>query len=196
MMKKIALIGLETKEGNEILNELMVKDYVITAMAKNPFDLPGSPLIIACDGELKDVQVVAGHVMELENDVLICGVHLESEENPSLALENLVSIAKKSAVKKLIFIGDMDREKEGLDIPKKMEEILHDREMKSLNWIAVNYSSKKLIGKQREGYEISTNQELGEGTESSNPLTLEGFAKALVELINQDEYHHQEVTVY
>ncbi len=146
-MKKIAIIGLETNEGAEILDELMVKDYVITAMAKNPFDLPGSPLIIACDGELKDVQVVVGHVKELENDVLISSVHLESEENPLQALKNLVSIAKKSSVKKLIFLGHSDEEKDGLDIPMEMEKILHDKDMKAINWIAVDYSSKKLKGR-------------------------------------------------
>ncbi len=195
-MRKIAILGLETSVGALILNELMAKDYVITAMAKNPFDLPGSPLIIACDGELKDVDVVSGHVRELENDVFISGLFIESEENPMEALKNLVKIAKKSAVKKLIFLGHSDDEKEGLDIPATMEELLHDKEMKSLDWIAVDYSSKKLQGRQKDGYGISTDLELLEDSGSREPLSMEGFAKAFIELINQDEFHHQKVTIY
>lgn len=195
-MKKIALIGLETNEGSEILNELMVQDYVITAMAKNPFDLPGSPLIIACDGELKDVDVVAGHAKELENDVLICGLHLESEENPLKSLENLVAIAKKSAVRKLIFLGHADEEKQSLNIALKMKEILHDEDMKSLNWIAVNYSSTKLQGIEKEGYGISVDGIMAKETGNYQILGRKDFARALVNLINQDEYHHQMVTMY
>ncbi len=195
-MKKIALIGLETNEGAVILDELLAKEYVITAMAKNPFDLPGNPLIIACDGELKDVQVVVGHVKELDNDVLISGVHLESEDNPLQALKNLVSIAKKSAVKKLIFLGHSDEEKEGLNIPKEMEGILHDQDMKAINWIAVDYSSKKLLGTERGSYGISTDEELAEDIQKRAALSRKDFAKALVELINQDDFHRQKVTIY
>ena len=195
-MRKIAIIGIETNEGAEILEELMAKDYVITAMAENPFDLPGSPLIIACDGQINDVDIVAGHVKELENDVLISGVHLGRENNPDKALENLVEMAKKSAVKKLIFLGYTDEEKNEWDTKKIMGEKLHDLDKKSLSWIQVHRSSKKLKGIEKEGYGISHDGLEDSSQENHKELTHKNFAKAVVELINQDDIHHEEVSIY
>ncbi|NLB19304.1 MAG: NAD(P)H-binding protein [Clostridium sp.] len=195
-MRKIAIIGLETNEGAEILNELMAKDYVITAMAKDPFELPGSPLIIACDGQINDVDVVAGHVKELENDVLISGVHLGEEENPEKALENLVEIAKKSAVKKLIFLGSTDEEKIDLDIQELMDKKLHGLDEKVLSWIHVSRSSKKLKGTEKQGYGIDVDGFEHTSSENHEALSHKNFAKAVVELINQDEIHHQKITIY
>lgn len=195
-MKKIAIIGIETNEGAEILEELMAKDYVITAMAENPFDLPGSPLIIACDGQINDVDIVAGHVKELENDVLISGVHLGEEESPEKALENLVEIAKKSAVKKLIFLGYTDDKKNDWDAKKIMGEKLHDLDKKSLSWIQVHRSSKKLKGIEKEGYGISEDGTEDSSQENHMELTHKNFAKAVVELISQEDIHHQEISIY
>lgn len=195
-MRKIAIIGLETNEGSEILNELMAQDYVITAMAKDPFELPGSPLIIACDGQIDNVEVVAGHVKELENDVLISGVHLNQEENPGKALDNLIDIAKKSAVKKLIFLGATDEDKVDLNIQEKMDKKLHDLDDQALSWIHVSRSSKKLKGTAKQGYGINVDGFENTSSENHESLSHKNFAKAVVDLINQDEIHHQTITIY
>ncbi len=195
-MRKIAIIGLETDEGAAILDELMAQDYVITAMAKDPFELPGSPLIIACDGQINDVDVVAGHVKELENDVLISGVHLAKEENPEKALENLVEIARKSAVKKLIFLGSIDGEELNFNIQELMDKMLHGLDGKALNWIHVSRSSVKLKGTEKQGYGVDVDGFENTSTENHEALSHKNFAKDFVDLINQEEIHHQNITIY
>jgi putative NADH-flavin reductase len=73
-MEKIAIIGATGKIGSRILMELIERSYVITAISRNAFDLPGSTLIIGCEGDVLDEKVISGHVMALENEVIISAI--------------------------------------------------------------------------------------------------------------------------
>lgn len=214
-MKKIAIIGATGMIGSRILMELIERDYVITAISRHPFDLPGSTNLIACDGDILDKDVVAGHVIALENEVLISAInpdpnHLEDFE---IAAENLVTIAKQSGIKKLITIGGagslltsdgkmvMDTEgfnpdwrpiaeahRKALSIYKNMSDF-------KFAWINVSPAAMISPDEKAGKYRIGTDEHLLTDSEGKSYISAEDFASAVVDLIHNDDIKNQRITL-
>jgi uncharacterized protein len=214
-MQKIAIIGATGMIGSKILMELIERSYVITAISRHPFELPGSPQIIACDGDVMSEKVVAGHVLALENDVLISAISPDPEDLESFltATENLIKIAEKSAVKKLITIGGagslllpdgrrlMDREdfsesvKPIAEIHSRALEIFKKLQGKKFNWI--NITPPEIIEPDEKlgNYRFGTDDRLLQDSEGRSYITAEDFASAVVDLIKDETIENQRVTV-
>ncbi|MFH5834604.1 NAD(P)-dependent oxidoreductase [Proteiniclasticum sp. C24MP] len=214
-MQKIAIIGATGMIGSRVLMELIERSYVITAISRHPFELPGSPQIIACDGDVMNEKVVSGHVLALENDVLISAISPDPDDLESFltATENLIKIAEKSAVKKLITVGGagslllpdgrklMERE----DFPEAVKPIseIHERALeiyknlqgKKFNWI--NISPAEIIepDEKRGNYRFGTEEKLLLDNEGKSYITAEDFASAVVDLISDETIENQRVTV-
>ncbi|MBO1266192.1 NAD(P)H-binding protein [Proteiniclasticum sp. SCR006] len=214
-MQKIAIIGATGMIGSRVLMELIERSYVITAISRHPFELPGSPQIIACDGDVMNEKVVSGHVLALENDVLISAISPDPNDLESFltATENLIKIAEKSAVKKLITVGGagslllpdgrklMDRE----DFPESVKAIskIHERALdiyrslqgKKFNWI--NISPAEIIepDEKRGHYRFGTEDKLLQDEAGMSYITAEDFASAVVDLISDESIENQRVTV-
>lgn len=214
-MKKIAIIGATGMIGSRILMELIERDYVITAISRNPFDLPGSTNLIACEGDLMNKDVVTGHVIALENEVLISVINPDPNhlDNFEIAAENLVTIAKQSGIKKLITIGGagslltsdgkmlMDSEgfnpdwrpiavahHKALDVYKNMSEY-------KFTWINVSPAAMISPDEKTGRYRIGTDEHLLADSDSKSYISAEDFASAVVDLIPNDEIKNQRITI-
>lgn len=214
-MKKIAIIGATGMIGSRILMELIERDYVITAISRNPFDLPGSTNLIACEGDLLNKDVVTGHVIALENEVLISAInpdpnHLEDFE---VAAENLVAIAKQSGIKKLITIGGagslltadgkklMDSEgfnPEWRPLAEAHEKALHVyKNMSDYKFTWINVSPAAMISpdEKTSKYRIGRDEYLLTDAEGNSYISAEDFASAVADLITTDEIKNQRITI-
>ncbi|NCC78251.1 MAG: NAD-dependent epimerase/dehydratase family protein [Clostridia bacterium] len=214
-MQKIAIIGATGMIGSRVLMELIERSYVITAISRHPFELPGSPQIIACDGDVMNEKVVSGHVLALENDVLISAISPDPNDLESFltATENLIKIAEKSAVKKLITVGGagslllpdgrklMDRE----DFPESVKPIteIHERALdiyrslqgKKFNWINISPAETIEPDEKRGNYRFGTEDKLLQDGAGKSYITAEDFASAVVDLISDESIENQRVTV-
>lgn len=214
-MQKIAIIGATGMIGSRVLMELIERSYVITAISRHPFELPGSPQIIACDGDVMNEKVVSGHVLALENDVLISAISPDPNDLESFltATENLIKIAEKSAVKKLITVGGagslllpdgrklMDRE----DFPESVKPIseIHERALdiyrslqgKKFNWINISPAETIEPDEKRGNYRFGTDDKLLQDGAGKSYITAEDFASAVVDLISDVSIENQRVTV-
>ena len=214
-MKKIAIIGATGMIGSRILMELIERDYVITAISRHPFDLPGSTNLIACEGDVMNKDVVTGHVIALENEVLISAInpdpnHLEDFE---IAAQNLVTIAKQSGIKKLITIGGagslltsdgkmlMDSEsfKEAwrpiAEAHRKALEVYKNMSDFKFTWINVSTASIISPDEKTGHYRIGTDQHLLMDAEGKSYISAEDFASAVVDLIPNEEIKNQRITI-
>lgn len=214
-MRKIAIIGATGMIGSRVLMELIERSYVITAISRHPFELPGSPQIIACDGDVMNEKVVSGHVLALENDVLISAISPDPNDLESFltATKNLIKIAEKSAVKKLITVGGagslllpdgrklMDRE----DFPESVKPIseIHERALdiyrslqgKKFNWINISPAETIEPDEKRGNYRFGTDDKLLQDGAGKSYITAEDFASAVVDLISDVSIENQRVTV-
>ncbi|MGB4590588.1 MAG: NAD(P)H-binding protein [Clostridiaceae bacterium] len=214
-MKKVAIIGATGMIGSRILMELIERDYVITAISRHPFDLPGSTNLIACEGDLMNKDIVTGHVLALENEVLISAINPDPNhlEDFKVAAENLVAIAKKSGVKKLITVGGagslltsegkmvMDSDgfkpewrpialahKEALDVYKNMGDF-------KFTWINVSPANMISPDEKTGKYRIGLDEHLLMDSEGKSFISAEDFASAIVDLIPNDEIKNQRITI-
>lgn len=214
-MKKIAIIGATGMIGSRILMELIERDYVITAISRHPFDLPGSTNLIACEGDLLNKDVVAGHVLALENEVLISAINPDPNhlDDFVIAAENLVTVAKQCGIKKLITIGGagslltsddkmiMDAEgfnpdwrpiaeahRKALDIYKNMSDF-------KFTWINVSPAAMISPDEKTGIYRIGTDEHLLTDSEGNSYISAEDFASAVVDLIPNEEIKNQRITI-
>lgn len=214
-MKKIAIIGATGMIGSRILMELIERDYVITAISRHPFDLPGSTNLIACEGDLLNKDVVAGHVLALENEVLISAINPDPNhlDDFVIAAENLVTIAKQCGIKKLITIGGagslmasddkmiMDAEgfnpdwrpiaeahRKALDVYKNMSDF-------KFTWINVSPAAMISPDEKTGIYRIGTDEHLLTDSEGNSYISAEDFASAVVDLIPNEEIKNQRITI-
>ncbi|WP_294098186.1 NAD(P)-dependent oxidoreductase [Proteiniclasticum sp.] len=214
-MEKIAILGATGQIGSRILMELIERSYVITAISRNAFDLPGSTLIIGCEGDIMNEKVISGHVMALENEVLISAISpdLNDLESFLTATENLIKVAEKAAVKKLITVGGagslllpdgrMLMEKEGFpdfvkpisDIHKRALDIYKSLEGKKFDWINVSPAETIEADEKTGKYRIGADDRLLTDGEGKSFISMEDFASAVVDLIEDDTYKNQRITV-
>lgn len=214
-MEKIAIIGATGKIGSRILMELIERSYVITAISRNAFDLPGSTLIIGCEGDVLDEKVISGHVMALENEVIISAISPDPNNLESFltATENLIKVAEKAGVKKLITVGGagslllpdgrMLMEKEGFpDFVKPISEI-HKRaldlykylEGNKFNWINVSPAEIIEPDEKTGKYRIGTDDKVLFDENGRSFISMEDFASAVVDLIENETIKNQRITV-
>lgn len=214
-MQKIAIIGATGMVGRRILMELFERSYVVTAISRNPSELPGSTLLIACEGDVLDDKVVAGHVLGLENDVLISAINPDPNDLESFltATENLVKIAEKAGVKKLITVGGagslllpdgrMLMESENFPEEYKATAMIHKRaldiyknlEGKKFNWINVSPAAAIEPDEKTGRYRIVTDEKVVFDSEGKSFISAEDFASAVTDLIEDETIHNQRVSI-
>lgn len=214
-MEKIAIIGATGKIGSRILMELIERSYVITAISRNAFDLPGSTLIIGCEGDVLDEKVISGHVMALENEVIISAISPDPNNLESFltATENLVKVAEKAGVKKLITVGGagslllpdgrMLMEKEGFpdfvkpisEIHKRALDLYKNLEGNKFNWINVSPAEIIEPDEKTGKYRIGTDDKVLFDENGRSFISMEDFASAVVDLIENETIKNQRITV-
>lgn len=214
-MEKVAIVGATGRIGSRILMELIERNHVITAISRNAFDLPGSTLIIACEGDVMDEKVLSGHVVALENEILISAIAPDPNNLESflVATENLIKTAEKAAVKKLITVGGagslllpdgrklMDQE----DFPEEWKDVarIHERaldlykqlENKKFNWIHVSPSAFIEADEKIGQYRVGTDERLIMDENGVSRISMEDFASFVADLIEEDTYKNQRVTI-
>lgn len=214
-MEKIAIIGATGKIGSRILMELIERSYVITAISRNAFDLPGSTLIIGCEGDILDEKVISGHVMALENEVIISAISPDPNNLESFltATENLIKVAEKAGVKKLITVGGagslllpdgrMLMEKEGFpdfvkpisEIHKRALDLYKNLEGNKFNWINVSPAEIIEPDEKTGKYRIGTDDKVLFDENGRSFISMEDFASAVVDLIENETIKNQRITV-
>lgn len=214
-MEKIAIIGATGKIGSRILMELIERSYVITAISRNAFDLPGSTLIIGCEGDVLDEKVISGHVMALENEVIISAISPDPNNLESFltATENLIKVAEKAGVKKLITVGGagslllpdgrMLMEKEGFpdfvkpisEIHKRALDLYKNLEGNKFNWINVSPAEIIEPDEKTGKYRIGTDDKVLFDENGRSFISMEDFASAVVDLIEDETIKNQRITV-
>jgi putative NADH-flavin reductase len=214
-MEKIAIIGATGKIGSRILMELIERSYVITAISRNAFDLPGSTLIIGCEGDVLDEKVISGHVMALENEVIISAISPDPNNLESFltATENLIKAAEKAGVKKLITVGGagslllpdgrMLMEKEDFpdfvkpisEIHKRALDLYKNLEGNKFNWINVSPAEIIEPDEKTGKYRIGTDDKVLFDENGRSFISMEDFASAVVDLIENETIKNQRITV-
>jgi len=214
-MEKVAIVGATGRIGSRILMELIDRNHVITAISRKAFDLPGSTLIIGCEGDVMDEKVLSGHVTALENEILISAIAPDPNNIEGFleATENLIKTAEKAAVKKLITVGGagslllpdgrklMDQE----DFKEEWKEVarIHERalaiykslENKKFHWIQVSPSALIEADEKIGQYRVGTEEKLIMDEEGISRISMEDFASFVVDLIEDDTYKNQRLTI-
>lgn len=215
MNKKIAIIGATGMIGSRVLMELIAREYVITAISRNPFDLPGSTLIIACEGDVMDSKVVTGHVKALENEVLISVINPDPAHPETFveAARNLVKIAEDSGIDKLITVGgagslllpDGTMLMDSPDFPENFKaiarahkealEVYTALEGNKFNWINVSPAAQIQPDEKRGGYRIGKDNHLLQDASGRSFISAEDFASVVADLIEDETVRNQRITV-
>jgi hypothetical protein len=209
---KVALIGATGNVGSRILNELLMRGHKITAIARNPDNVPAGPNVTAMAGDEDDPERLAGILRG--HDAVIRAVRFLSKDP-----ENILNAVKAAGVSRFICVGGAA----GLYLPGTTTKLIDSgvipeqflpeptagvaflerlREEKALEWTflapsAMTFSNDPVYGKGKGGrtgkFRIGDDELLvAENGEST--ISYEDYAVALVDELEQGKYIRRRFT--
>ena len=200
---KIALLGITGNVGTRLSAELLRRGHEVTGIARNPDKVALQPDLTTKRGNLKNevelVQLLAGH------DAVIHSVMFRSSDP-----HKVLSATKKAGVKRLLVVGgagslavapgvQLVDTPEFPDIYKT--EALAGRDFlnvlrteNELDWTFLSPSALFVPGERTGKFRLGTD-ELLIGTNGESKISMEDFAIALVDELENPKHSRQRFTI-
>jgi hypothetical protein len=203
---KVGLIGATGMIGSRILDELAAREHLVAAIARDPSKVPGYTTVIACFGDIFKPETVLSHI--LDYDVLISALAPDLKDLDSFveAQRNLVYIAEKSRVRKLIVIGGAGSLKNHsgsklMDSPlfpeswkgvasvhERALQVYKDLKGQSFTWTSVSPAAMISPGERTGKYRLSLDETLVVDDNGNSSISAEDIAVLVVDLVENDAY--------
>lgn len=201
-MAHIALIGASGNVGQRLLNELVSRDHSVTAIARNPDNIPATRGVTAVRSDVNDADALAGVLKG--HDAVISSVRF-LDSDPQV----LIGAVRTSGVKRYLVVGGAAslRVASGerlLDQPEFPAEYKAEasagtvfldalKTVDDLDWTFLSPSALFVPG-ERTGVFRLGKDELLVG-ENGSSISYEDFAVAMVDEIERPAHVRQRFTV-
>ncbi len=199
---KVALIGATGNAGSRILAELSHRGHEVTAIVRNPEQVPVQPNVTARKGDVSDQgglsELLAGH------DVAVSAVHF-TQSDP----HKLIGAARASGVKRYLVVGGAGslevapgvRLVDTPDFPSAYKAeasagaVFLDllRQERDLDWTFISPSAMFVAGERTGRFRLGRDQLLT--SEQGSSISFEDYAFALVDEVEKPAHSRQRFTV-
>lgn len=208
---KVALIGATGMIGSRILEELILRDHLVTAIARDVGRIPTSPLVSAQEGDIYKKETVLDRIRDCEVLVSALSPDIRHPERFVEAQKNLVEIASQAGVKKFIVIGGAGNlknsvgikvmETDGFKEAWKVTARIHEKALqvyKELQdpgfiWISVSPANMVAPGKRTGKYRLSLDDTLVTDENGVSYISAEDFSVLIVDLVENDGFRNQRI---
>lgn len=205
---KVGLVGATGMIGSRILDELAAREHLVAAIARNPSKVPGYTTVIACCGDIFKPDTILSHIIDY--DVLISALSPDLKDLDSFveAQKNLVYIAEKSGVRKLIVIGGAGSLKnhsgsklmesplfpeswKGVaSVHERALQVYRDLKGQSFTWTSVSPAAMISPGERTGKYRLSLDETLVVDDNGNSSISAEDLAVLVVDLVENDAYRN------
>jgi putative NADH-flavin reductase len=200
---KIALIGATGNAGSRILAELVRRGHTVTAIVRNPQNVPASAGVSARQGDVHDpaalAELLAGH------DAVVSAVHFTASDP-----RKLLAAVRAAHVQRYVVVGGAGSLEVApgvtlVSTPEfpaeyKTEALAGDAflallraEAADLEWTFLSPSALLVPGERTGVFRLGHDQLLV--GEQGSRISLEDYAIALVDELEQDAHVRQRFTV-
>lgn len=199
---KVALIGATGQAGSRILDELVRRGHVVTAIVRQPERVPAATGVSAKKGDVLDrdrlAALLAGH------DAVISAVHFTASDP-----KTLVEAVRSARVGRYLVVGgagslDIAPGMRLVDTPEFPAEYKAEatagaafldllRQERDLDWTFLSPSALFVAGERTGHFRLGTDQLLvGEG---GSRISFEDYAVAMVDELERHAHPRQRFTV-
>lgn len=201
-MTRIALIGASGTVGSRILKELSDRGHPVSAIARHPENIPSLSGVTAVKGDLKDGPDLARLLKDSE--VVVSSVRFLDTD-----FDGLIEAVRQSGARRWLVVGGAGslevapgrRLVDEPDFPAQYKsEALRGAEFLDLlrttddiDWVFLSPSALFLPGERTGTYRLGTDALLTSDQGSS--ISIEDYAKALVDEIEAPQHARQRFTV-
>lgn len=206
---KVALIGATGMIGSRILEELILREHLVTAIARDVGRVPGSPLVTAHEGDIYKKETVLDHVRDCDVLVSALSPDIRYLERFVEAQENIVEIASQAGLKKIIVIGGAGNLKNSAGIKvmetdgfpeawkgtarihEKALQVYRNLQNPGFIWISVSPANMVAPGKRTGKYRLSLDDTLVTDENGVSYISAEDFSVLIADLVEYDEFKNQ-----
>jgi putative NADH-flavin reductase len=204
---KIAIIGATGLVGTEVLSESLARGHEVTAIVRNPDNLPTHPKLRAVKGDVTRpaelASLVAGH------DVVISAFNPGKDES-GMGAGSIIDAAKRSGVKRLLVVGGAGsleiapgkRLVDQPDFPAQwkggalrtaafLDQLLGEAD---LDWAFVSPAAMLVPGERTGKYRVGGDQFMTDGNGESR-ISLQDYAVAMLDEAERPQHHHRRFSV-
>ena len=198
----VALIGATGNAGSRILDELTRRGHAVTAIVRNPDQVPARPDVTAQRGDVFDqaalARLLTGH------DAAISSVKFTASDP-----HKLVEAVRASGVKRYLVVGGAGSLETApgvklIDLPNFPSEYKAEaaagaafldllRQERDLNWTFLSPSAMFVPGERTGKFQLGKDQLLA--NEQGSSISFEDFAVALVDELENPAHSRQRFTV-
>jgi putative NADH-flavin reductase len=199
---KVAVIGASGRGGSRIVEELVRRGHMVTAIARNTEKIPAGPNVMAKKGDVNDAglsDLLKGH------DAVISAVRF-IQSDPVL----LIGAVKKSGVKRYLVMGgagslEIAPGKKLIDTPQFPEAAKAEatkggtfldvlRQENDLDWTFLSPAALIEIGERTGKFRLGGDQLLTDANGKSR-ITFEDYAIAMVDEVEKGNHIRKRFTV-
>ncbi len=205
----VVLIGASGTLGTRILNELVSRGHGVTAVVRNPSNVPPHENVIATAGDALEPQNVAEAARGAD---VVVSAYGPGPENPDLLLKatrSLIAGAEASGVKRLIMVGgagslevapgvelvdtpDFPAEWKGIAIAHR--DALDLLRTSDLEWTSVSPAAYIHPGERTGNFRLGKEQ-LIVNDRGQSEISAEDFAIAIADEVEKPRHIRQRFTV-
>ena len=198
----VALIGATGNAGSRILDELTRRGHAVTAIVRNPDQVPARPDVTAQRGDVFDqaalARLLTGH------DAAISSVKFTASDP-----HKLVEAVRASGVKRYLVVGGAGSLEAApgvklIDLPNFPSEYKAEaaagaafldllRQQRDLDWTFLSPSAMFVPGERTGKFRLGKDQLLA--NEQGSSISFEDFAVALVDELENPAHSRQRFTV-
>ena len=200
---KVALVGATGNAGSRILNELTQRGHSVTAIVRNPDQVPSKKGVTAAKGDIFDQEGLT--LLLKDHDAVVSSVHFTASD-PRLLIQSVCA----SGVPRYLVVGgagclEVAPGLKLMDAPGFPEEYRKEaaagyaflellRAEKALNWTFLCPSALFLAGDRTSQFRIGKDQLLSDDNGNSS-ISFEDFAVALVSELEAPAHSRERFTV-
>lgn len=195
-MKKILIAGATGYLGNYIAQELKQQDYYTKVLVRNPkkFEQSGTTADEIVKAEITDKSTLEDCCKDIEVVISSIGITKQKDGLSYLDVDyqanlNLLEVAKRSGVKKFVYISVLNGEKlKNLKICEAKEKFVDELKKSELDFCVIRPNG--FFSDMTEFYNMAKNGRIylfGDGNLKSNPIHGEDLAKFCVSVIKSND---------
>ena len=195
-MKKILIAGATGYLGNYIAQELKQQDYYTKVLVRNPkkFEQSGTTADEIVKAEITDKSTLEDCCKDIEVVISSIGITKQKDGLSYLDVDyqanlNLLEVAKRSGVKKFVYISVLNGEKlKNLKICEAKEKFVDELKKSELDFCVIRPNG--FFSDMTEFYNMAKNGRIylfGNGNLKSNPIHGEDLAKFCVSVLKSND---------
>jgi uncharacterized protein len=198
----IALIGATGNAGSRILTELTSRGHIVTAIVRNPAQVPANPRVKSAKGDVHDATGLA--VLLKGHDAVVSSVQFTASDP-----RKLIEAVRASGVKRYLVVGGAGSLEVApglklIDAPNFPSQYKAEaaaggafldllRAERDLDWTFLSPSAMFVPGERTGKFRLGKDQLLA--NEKGSSISFEDYAIALVDELEKPDHSRQRFTV-